>query len=323
MTVEQRRQLVRDKNLCMVCFLGFDKNHVRGSCTIFCDLCNPRYSTKHHTMVHVTKSDAASVHIPNVQGSATVPKTVHVHPKRSFSQVAAKSTTNAEKTRASLADKTVLLQSCEAEVQMPSGKLIQARVFIDGGSQKSFVTKDFVRRAGLRPYGSQRLSIGSFGFKNWDPEREYQTVLVDIITTEGWTKKLCCLVMDHEFCAPMDSVEVEVKQVWPYLKNLKLADHYPSGEKKVDILVGLDYEKDIMLMNVVRGGKDQPVARQTLLGWILCGPYVAEGKTVTKQGVQNVSVNWCRAAQSCAHCAHVRVHGAFPAYTELSLAFPA
>jgi hypothetical protein len=65
------------------------------------------------------------------------------------------STANAVKTRATSADKTVLLQSCEAEVQMPSGKMIQARVFIDGGSQKSFVTRDFVKRAGLRPYGSQ------------------------------------------------------------------------------------------------------------------------------------------------------------------------
>jgi hypothetical protein len=159
----------------------------------------------------VPKSDAASGHISNLQGSAIVQKTVHVDPKRSFSQVAAKSTINAVKTKANSADKIVVLQSCEAEVQMPSGKLIQARVFIDEGSQRSFVTKDFVRRAGLRPYGSQRLSIGSFGSKNCDPEHEYQTVLVDITTTEGWTKELCCLVMDHEFCAPMNSVEVEVR----------------------------------------------------------------------------------------------------------------
>ena len=63
---------------------------------------------------------------------------------------------------------------------------------------------------------------------------------------------------------------------YPHLKGLKLADSSTNLDKRIDILIGSDYYYyyySIVSGEIVKGKIEEPVAINSLLGWILCGSF--------------------------------------------------
>ena len=58
-----------------------------------------------------------------------------------------------------------------------------------------------------------------------------------------------------------------------HIKNLKLADTSLEDQKGLNILIGLDYYYQLMLGNIIRGKNNEPVAVESIFGWVLCGSF--------------------------------------------------
>ena len=56
-----------------------------------------------------------------------------------------------------------------------------------------------------------------------------------------------------------------------YLQDVKLAEP-PTSIQNVDLLVGLDYYFSFVSGKIIRGNPGNPVAVESILGWMVCGP---------------------------------------------------
>lgn len=65
--------------------------------------------------------------------------------------------------------------------------------------------------------------------------------------------------------------------VWPHIRGLELADPDYSSADPVDLLLGAEAFAVILRQGLCRGGRNEPVAQKTVLGWILSG---STGETV-------------------------------------------
>ena len=83
-------------------------------------------------------------------------------------------------------------------------------------------------------------------------------------------------------CTPFicSSLEVpsseEIKCEYGYFGGLEIAQS-PEARADVDILVGLDYYFSFISGNCRRGPPGCPVAMESTLGWLVCGPTVKSG----------------------------------------------
>lgn len=73
-----------------------------------------------------------------------------------------------------------------------------------------------------------------------------------------------------------DGIEAHEKS-WPYTQDLKLADSQYAAEDPIDVLLGTDGYALIIRHGFPKGGPSEPIAQETLLGWILSGKI--EGKS--------------------------------------------
>ena len=62
-----------------------------------------------------------------------------------------------------------------------------------------------------------------------------------------------------------------VAKNYPHLKSLFLADTSPDGNKKIEVLIGADNYYRFISGNVIRGFPDQPVAVESVFGWVISG----------------------------------------------------
>ncbi|KMQ87558.1 hypothetical protein RF55_13124 [Lasius niger] len=59
---------------------------------------------------------------------------------------------------------------------------------------------------------------------------------------------------------------------WPHLAGLNLADPDPLSKDPIDIIIGADLYSELLLDGIRKGSPGQPIAQQTILGWVLSGP---------------------------------------------------
>ncbi|XP_077260520.1 uncharacterized protein LOC143896497 [Temnothorax americanus] len=59
---------------------------------------------------------------------------------------------------------------------------------------------------------------------------------------------------------------------WPHLKDLTLADQDFAGSAPIDVLIGAELFGSLILDGVRKGAANEPIAQNTVLGWIISGP---------------------------------------------------
>ncbi|KRX85959.1 hypothetical protein T4E_11982 [Trichinella pseudospiralis] len=75
--------------------------------------------------------------------------------------------------------------------------------------------------------------------------------------------------MDDDIFQPRISA-----QGWPHLRDLGMADE-EEEYLTVHVVIGVDYFFKMLGSTIVRAGDDDPVAVETCLGWVICGPQTA------------------------------------------------
>ena len=131
LTVEDRRKAVMDKKLCFKCL---DSNHVVKEC---------------ESNVRCTESDCKRQHHPLLHGGFAPSKEYKVQDYAAHSK-----------------HSHVGFGIVKAKVKASGGRILEAEVMLDNGSNTTVITEDFCKKAGLKKKNKQLAVVCGVGGKN-------------------------------------------------------------------------------------------------------------------------------------------------------------
>ena len=181
----------------------------------------------------------------------------------------------------------ILLQTAKAVIyrpDQPTEKFL-ARLILDSGSQRSYVTTKVKNELKLSVKRKQTISVKTFGSSE-ENTQSVDVVRLCISAENGDDVQLSSFVVPF-ICDPLQGQYIaQASLTHAHLRGLTLAD-YSVGDDDVmvDILVGSDQYWHLVTGRVVRE-EDGPTAIQTKLGWVLSGPL--HGATQIEQQRNNL-----------------------------------
>uniref|UniRef100_A0A5S6QJA6 DUF1758 domain-containing protein n=1 Tax=Trichuris muris TaxID=70415 RepID=A0A5S6QJA6_TRIMR len=164
------------------------------------------------------------------------------------------------------------LQVVLARAHGPSGLSCRVTCLLDVGSQRTFIRKDLADRLGLT--GPQEsVIITTIGDRSsrckvrraemWlSPLASEVDCSVEPVRVEGLCLPTICSTV---------SANPPLRKEWVHLRHLNLADQFPRAQAEVDVLIGLDHYYEFVGPEHRRGRKNEPIAIQSVFGWIVCG----------------------------------------------------
>ena len=171
----------------------------------------------------------------------------------------------------------VVLPTAKVKVYGAKG-VVTARMVLDSGSQRTFVSRDLVRRVGAEYLGSKRVSYAAFGGSRSDEDRAVYRLNVSGANLSRPSTHSFSAIQVPMICPPLSRPPVPSSRLQS-LMDLELADNLLEGDKlSVDILCGLD-----VFWTLVRPGSaresDGVVALESVFGWVLSGVIDSDGST--------------------------------------------
>ena len=167
------------------------------------------------------------------------------------------------------------MQTARAVVSRPNGPShsVNVRLILDGGSQRSYISKRL--RDTLQPkiLNLERLAIKTFG-SDTEELQESEVVQICVQSPSGGLNLYLNVSTVLVICSPLSGQCNELaKHKFPHLQGLKLADS--SGGHSlldVDLLIGADSYWQVVTGQIKQSELGGPVAINTNLGWVLSGP---------------------------------------------------
>ena len=167
----------------------------------------------------------------------------------------------------------VLLQTATTGVLRPdsSSPVIQARMILDSGCQRSYITNRLKTALSLPTEQVDTMLIKTFGAVE-KKRQNCDVVRLAMKTKTGENLELAFLAVPL-ICEPLSGQPIMcVSEQFPHISGLDLADPHFSGENlDVNILIGSDHYWEVVTGNVMRG-VCEPTAIETKFGWVLSGP---------------------------------------------------
>jgi hypothetical protein len=159
-----------------------------------------------------------------------------------------------------------------AQAMLVGKKSGRVRVLLDSGSQRTFVTVKVAKALGCEVVRVENLSIGTFGQRALDSELR-SVVRLELKSLFGnQVVSVDAYVVPEISVIRNQHLEV-VRENYAHLKDLWLSDVCKSSEDlEVDVLVGADYLWLLQRDCVRRGKPGEPVAIDTVLGWVVSRP---------------------------------------------------
>ena len=159
---------------------------------------------------------------------------------------------------------TVLLQTARAMIHHPSNpnNSLKVRLILDGGSQKSYFSKQAQRLLKLKPNQEQPLLIATFGSGKG---RLKVCPVVNVgMCLRGYPHMSLTLYVMPTTCEPLVGQPISAcAGEYPHLSGLELADSSRnSSTLPIDALIGSDYYWQLVMGSICRGTSG-PVAIHT------------------------------------------------------------
>ena len=143
--------------------------------------------------------------------------------------------------------KTVLLQTALAEISNPCNPtlVLNARIVMNSGSQKSYLTQRVKDSLSLPVAGTQHLSIAAFGSTRGEP-KQCEVVHLAVRTKSGGNQELDLFIVRH-ICDPLTTQTVSTcSKMYGHLAQLDLADASQEETLEVDGLIGSDFYREFV-----------------------------------------------------------------------------
>ena len=259
--VSKRKDILLRRGRCFLCLRAHHMvRHCRSNTR--CSKCQRR----HNTTICEGKSSAQE------------------QPKRSARSASGPSSTTAVTAATISTSGAILLQTARAQVHAIANKEVSlsARIILDGGSQRSYITSTVSDALQLQPSGQEMLTINGFGSSENGESVERSVVALGIKCIDGSSIMVSCIAIPS-ICPPIQQqYPLEAVRSCKEFKRLNLADDC-AGTAPVDILIGADYYWQIVSGDMLHSDTGT-IALSTRLGWVLSGPVpsiTAAGETMS------------------------------------------
>ncbi|KRZ66613.1 hypothetical protein T10_7670 [Trichinella papuae] len=161
------------------------------------------------------------------------------------------------------------LQIIRALAHGDGDKQMVVNCMFDTAAERSFIRADVARELGLR---GKTLSIAVHGFGGGcRRSQESQWVNFWLSPVGGGPRRPVRALTMEKLCDNIVLSGISIK-AWPHLRGLGLPEEEREEELQVHVVLGIDHFFRMMGTTIVRGGEDDPVAVETCLGWVVCGP---------------------------------------------------
>ena len=232
LSLEEKQDVVKKKNLCFRCLRT---GHGSSDCDKVCSKC----SMKHHYHLHEEKADSSKAPEDKTTAAGLVSSTTFKNRGRS---------------------KTGVIR---VGVQAEEGEVL-CWVLLDTGSNTTFIKRSVADDLGLTGPDEGFSLTTLAGASHYDEMR----VDVMLVSEDGVNS------VDLRGALTMPSIQVRAQHDGTSHKKYKhLADlDFPEVDTEVDIIIGTDCPEMFWSLDERRGGRNEAIARKTILGWILLGP---------------------------------------------------
>jgi hypothetical protein len=160
-------------------------------------------------------------------------------------------------------NKNVLLATAEIYVLSYNGTPFKYRALIDQGSMSSFVTEKVAQQLNLkRKYDSTTISV--LGDGSMQTSNGQTKILFHSLYNNKTVFDTHALILPKlTSWLPAENIEFSAEY-----KEYQLADPHYNIAGRIDVILGSDVYKDIILNNLTKGSL---LAQKTQLGWMLSG----------------------------------------------------
>lgn len=242
MEVPDRLKWVQKRQLCVNCFKA---DHKAKTCqSRSCTKC----SSKHNTLLHLEHQGNPG----NVQQKGS---------EKESAQSTPSTVASAQASRGS-----VLLATARIKIIANNGRVEEFRALLDSGSQINIVTERLIRRLSIKPKQTA-LSIEGVGGNSRQTTQRISVKFES--TTSGYSSRLEAYVLPN-IIPPQPSRSFDTSS-WSIPNKISLADPQFYTSAKVDVLLGAEFYFQLLLSGEINLAKDQPIFRNTKLGWVASG----------------------------------------------------
>ncbi|CAG7727908.1 unnamed protein product, partial [Allacma fusca] len=181
-------------------------------------------------------------------------------------------------------ESTKLKPTAVIQVYDNQGAGVTCRALVDNCSDESFIEEALVQRLGLRREKlAQPRSIEAIQSTKVTTVKE--VVDIDIGTSYHPSIQLNVRAFIIKTigglypCRPVDTTP------WAHIPSMGLADPNYNQPNKVNLLLSTDVYYNVIRSGIIRGNQEEPVAQESLLGWLV------GGGRATNRGTQSICNN--------------------------------
>lgn len=247
----RRREFIKAQRRCLNCLAA---NHLTRDCRSErrCREC----ARNHHTQLHA--SIAAE---PANDGSSSSGTAVR---STSKSDVAAHAVSNTISAKT-----TVLLATARVRVYSASGRVAQVRALLDQGSAATLMSENLAQL--LRLPRVKRITRVT----GIDESHQYARHIAHIQVSPALSPEYSTNAIILKALTQYVPNRVQLTTQWSHLEDLPLADNAPMSSDPLDLIIGADLYGQMLLEGLRKGQRDEPIAQNTTLGWIISGSVIA------------------------------------------------
>ncbi|XP_036146380.1 uncharacterized protein LOC118646806 [Monomorium pharaonis] len=251
--VNQRREMVKRFKRCFNCL---SSRHAAPDC-------NSKYSCRscaqrHHSMLHSdadSSSDSNAVAARKAQPSTSSAAAGEVH-----SMLA--STTSSLKSQ-------ILLATAWVRIRTVSGRSVTVRALVDQGSEATFISENLAQLLRAKRI-RMSVAISAVGGIDVGTVRHATSILISPRDSDSPSLSTTALILSSlTSYAPKRMSDLAAIR---HLSGIKWADADPTSSDPINVIIGADVYGDLIQEGIRRGERGQPVAQNSILGWIVSGP---------------------------------------------------
>ncbi|XP_065079410.1 uncharacterized protein LOC135702307 [Ochlerotatus camptorhynchus] len=272
LTLDKRFQVVNSKKLCSNCLR---RDHYSRDCTstFRCRTC----SKKHHTLLHPGLAATSTGSVVRDQvleqsqtGGSSISTAVAVGTPQQSLQSSVTSI-YAANVASELRDVHVFLSTVLVSVKDCNGRLHTARALLDSGSQANLISERLCQVLKLPRKGTS-VPISGVGSARIQTNSSVSATIISRIT--DYVVPMSFLVL-KKVTDDQPSTTIPIGS-WNLPSDMVLADPGFNKQAPIDILLGLEYFYEFLLLNggriqIQRIGEGLPLFVNTVFGWIAAG----------------------------------------------------
>lgn len=292
MIPNDRYKLVKTKRICVNCL---SVSHLIANCTdsVRCSEC----SRSHHSLLHFPNSKKVMVSTTKSEGQSG-PESVPAASSQPTATAVALCAVGSECTAAPALSvgsisESVLLGTAQCKVLDADGNIIVLRALVDSGSQKDLITTECCERLKLKLHEPQNKYVSGVGDVT-NPIVGITCLTVRSRFDESVRFTIQPLVVNR-ITSELPTAKIDVARL-EYLNNIPLADSNYYSPAKIDLILGTDLFARILGPNSISRAAGEPVAIETLLGYIIIG------KAPVITPTCNIVRSYCTVEESLENC---------------------